>query len=62
MITSNSAPDNPVAPADTMSAFLIYAKVYPVPGVVTVTELTAPPETTTVATPEAPSPLIGTPV
>ena len=26
------------------------------------TELTAPPETTTVATPEAPSPLIGTPV
>ena len=36
--------------------------MYPVPGVVTVTAVTAPPDTTTDATPLDPSPLIGTPV
>ena len=36
--------------------------MYPVPGVVTVTDVTAPPDTTTDATPLYPSPLIGTPV
>ena len=36
--------------------------MYPVPGVVTVTAVTAPPDTTTVAKPLDPSPLIGTPV
>ena len=62
IITSNSEPDKLVAPAATIWELLIVAKVYPVPGVVTVTEVTAPPLTTTVATPPEPSPRIGIPV
>ena len=36
--------------------------MYPVPGVVTATAVTAPPAIVTVHTPDVPSPLIGTPV
>ena len=59
MIQSNSAPTRFVEPAETICALLIVPKVYPVPGVVTVTLVTAPEETTTVAAPFEPSPLIG---
>ena len=57
-IQSNSVPDKLVAPAATISATLIYPKVYPEPAFVTVTDVTAPPETTQVTTPPVPSPLI----
>src|SRR5210317_1849114 len=62
MITSNSAPAKLVAPAATTCALLTVPKVYPVPAVVTVTAVTAPPDTVTLHTPPEPSPLIAIPV
>ena len=61
MITFRFAPE-PAPPAFVaviISALLMYAKVYPVPAVVTVAAVIAPELTVTEAIPPEPSPRIG---
>ena len=52
-------PAPPAFVAAIISAFVIYAKVYPVPAVVIETADTAPELIVTEATPDEPSPRIG---